>query len=543
MLDASTYFGLSDRDRVAYVFAHSKMPEGFSVGTAMDAVQKALEGKTPAAITGVIIRVDNEFKHAAPLPDLLDAALAAVVDLEKNEKAHAIRMEKTIQGLSSLRLQDEKTESDSTLLALNEELVRRRLEQQDEFTAKREQFAVVLAARRRRADIERELKGVQPMFDRLTDLNFRLEAVKQELALVVRPTPTEERAAREAAYAARKSEETHAAAAQRLNLELDRLRIQELELDVTEVCPYCGAAGDGWKKTKLAEITAKGEELDKAKEEEERLYRSIGQVRMASARAVQVIEETLRRHTELAAAVAGLKDEVANAERLLSRANGLSTEAASLAPDDPELETAAKMAELKLKKTVEDLGAIIARRNAVASRTAEVRRLAQAELERDQAKEAQEVAKLAAEALRTFKAEVVAKVLVPLLESANSFFPEILPTPLAYHDEEIGTWRGAVWVAHKTFSGVEKALAYAAIQAALAAQAPVRIMLMDELARIHDEFLPRFVAGVVRAIEGGKLDGFVGIDPSRKWFYEKCAAEDSIPTFQDGTRLLFRELE
>lgn len=99
-----------------------------------------------------------------------------------------------------------------------------------------------------------------------------------------------------------------------------------------------------------------------------------------------------------------------------------------------------------------------------------------------------------------------------MLTITNSFFGHILRTPIAYHAGEIGTWRDGTWVGHKTFSGAEKALCYAAIQAALASLSPFRLMLVDEMNRVHDEYLGKLIDGVDAAVKQKRIDQFVGID-------------------------------
>ena len=128
-----------------------------------------------------------------------------------------------------------------------------------------------------------------------------------------------------------------------------------------------------------------------------------------------------------------------------------------------------------------------------------------------------------AELLRTIQGEAVELAFKPMLEIANGLIAGVLKTPLAYHSGEIGTWRGALWVGHRTFSGTEKAVAYAAIQAALASKSPIKIVILDELGRIGDRPLWQLLAAISQGIGFGMIDGFVGIDAGRLPFYQKHA--------------------
>ena len=105
----------------------------------------------------------------------------------------------------------------------------------------------------------------------------------------------------------------------------------------------------------------------------------------------------------------------------------------------------------------------------------------------------------------------------PLLTVANSFFGAILKSPLAYNDGEIGTWREGVWVGHRTFSGTEKALCYSAIQMALAASSPVRVMIVDELGRLDAGNAEKLLLAVGHAIKTNRIDQFIGIDATNRY--------------------------
>src|SRR4029077_10301304 len=69
---------------------------------------------------------------------------------------------------------------------------------------------------------------------------------------------------------------------------------------------------------------------------------------------------------------------------------------------------------------------------------------------------------------------------------ANAIVGKILASDLAFHEGEIGRWDGHRWISHKTFSGTEQALTFVAIAAALSQNAPVRVLIFDELGRLDD---------------------------------------------------------
>ncbi|MGB8295898.1 MAG: hypothetical protein WCG85_10765, partial [Polyangia bacterium] len=157
---------------------------------------------------------------------------------------------------------------------------------------------------------------------------------------------------------------------------------------------------------------------------------------------------------------------------------------------------------------------------AAAARQADAQRAAQAEQARDKAKAEQVFAGKLTDTLRAIQTEAVERAFQPMLEIANAFAKPVLKSPLGYHAGEIGTRRNGLWVGHRTFSGTEKAIAYAAIQAALAARAPVRIMIIDELGRIGDRALFHLLAAVSQHLQkSGLVDQFIGIDAGRLDYY------------------------
>ena len=161
---------------------------------------------------------------------------------------------------------------------------------------------------------------------------------------------------------------------------------------------------------------------------------------------------------------------------------------------------------------------------ATAARQADLQRLAQAEQARDSAKADQTFAGKLADTLRTIQSESVERAFRPMLEIANRFASGVIKTPLAYHDGDIGTWRDGVWVTHKTMSGVEKLVTYAAIQAALASTAPVRLMILDEMLRAQGEPLDHLMDAAAKAVENGMVDSFIGIVPGHAKDWQKLTA-------------------
>lgn len=147
----------------------------------------------------------------------------------------------------------------------------------------------------------------------------------------------------------------------------------------------------------------------------------------------------------------------------------------------------------------------------------DARRQAQARLEADQATGRVEVLGAFLKLLEDLQVAMVEQAFRPLIEAANRITSGILPSPLAYHDGELGRWHGSTWIGHQTFSGTEQALAYAGLSVALAKDSPIRIVLLDEMGRMEAANARLVVERLLSMIEAGWIDQAVlaDVDASR----------------------------
>jgi hypothetical protein len=100
----------------------------------------------------------------------------------------------------------------------------------------------------------------------------------------------------------------------------------------------------------------------------------------------------------------------------------------------------------------------------------------------------------------------------PVIEMANRFLAGVFDWKLDLFEHNIGYWQGAGWVSFDTFSGAQTKIVVAAIQAALAADSPFKLLLLDEAVSIDRKRAGQFYANVAQAIEDGQLDQAVILD-------------------------------
>lgn len=120
------------------------------------------------------------------------------------------------------------------------------------------------------------------------------------------------------------------------------------------------------------------------------------------------------------------------------------------------------------------------------------------------------VLKLAIEKLEEIQGRMVAAAFDRILETVNRVTSSVMPEKIEYRDGVLGRWKGASFITHETFSGTEKALTYAGISLALAKDAPVRLVMIDELGRLDRASLDRFLDRMIELTAAGDVSQFVG---------------------------------
>ena len=547
MLNADSWFGLTETERVDWVFRNvaieSDSPRAEILAEAMKAVLDGVEKKeielvNEHSIENLFSFVDDAItekeKDDGPLrtPDFLQAVLDAATDLGKTAKAHAAQMEKTVAGLAALRAADaapaDVSEIERKIRDANENLGRRREEK-----ARIEAKTLTQGEnRRRRTALERDLTGRPVLEARKEEFEAKVEEIKAKIAALpdlggisLEDLRSEER---DAIRALAKVE----AEIGTLDASVKANEKEAAELDSKTVCAYCGASGEGWKALKssgigsaLAGLRAKRPQLV---EHKSRLNETVADLKRRSINAINALNE----RAALSDSLRSFSERLSGVNAQISLLAGKTGERDAIPADDPSLDD--KLAEVNgaISLVTDEINRLDRERRSAVGRQDELRRLAQAEKERDQGRSEEKIAKTAANAFKAIKARFVEDAFRPILATANSFCGDLLPSPLAYNGEKasIGRWRDGLWVGHGTFSGLEQLQAFAGIQAAFAARAPVRVMVLDELLRAKNTrkiaAFDLLVAACKRAVESGLVDNFVGIIPGDPDEYLSLAGAD-----------------
>lgn len=515
MLNAEEYFALSERGRIEYVFAHCPISgDDYGPIAVSGRMAKRLEATfDPELAHKFIAEFEHTLSEDRDPRAFVETGIELAAALSKEAKQFADRMEKTAQGLGYLRTQDAPEGNES---ALNLEHVRLSDSIETLSTARANLNAILSTSKvnaDRRAKLGLVIRTKAAQIERKVAVEARIAACGQRLDGLARATS-------DGVEALRLEERDGAQGAQTARRDLldvqksaATLRGQLSALESFNCCPTCGADGTNWRDKQRGEIetairgleakaTALSDHLKNVEEWSARKLEEYNAAKLAfnTERQLKTDGDALRR-------------DLVSLEQALASIADAEEELAAIPMDDATIGAEFNVASEALTATREQLRTVEAKLRLLAGRAGDLKRLAEAELERDKAKKDAEIAKAASEVLREIQAEMVAKAVGSLLVEANSFFGSILRTPIEYRDGEIGTVRDGAWVGHRTFSGTEKALVYAAVQAALASKAEFRIMMIDELARLDVVNRSTLFAAITDAINEKRLDQFVGIVP------------------------------
>jgi len=542
MLDANTYFGLSSRDQVAYIFKNVPMPADVTVPGIIQAIADGLQAdekidhKSAAKfMTGLgqadadTLREMEEKEEGPWTPQsYLDFALEHAVGEAKKSKDHADMMQKTVQGIIGIRSNDEKPVDLAALDARKAEIEH---QIQELRTQKETHFAaaeIVRSNNRRREELLRRPSDRPGLEIQKASKEAAIRAMVTAIAEIPAVSAEELSSLQDDRRSADSSVASHAADLRNVEESLTRNR-QELDgINSKEACPYCGAKGDGWKAIKQTEVESAIAGLTSKKATLEEHLLSVRTHAFNLTAKIGTISGHQNQRIGKEKELQKLKDELAAIERQLAAAVSKEEEIARIPAPDNAPVVAEETARTAINIATRELTDLDEQRKTAMRRAGDLQRLAEAETGRDASKLDEAAAKRAAEIIRDRKAKMVAQAFGPLLESANGFFGSLLRSPIAYNeaDTEIGIWRDGGWVSHAVLSGYEQMVVYAAIQAALAAKAPCRIMILDEMHRAQGKIFSALCELSKDAVRDGRLDCFVGIIPGDVEAYQHLLAPD-----------------
>lgn len=304
-----------------------------------------------------------------------------------------------------------------------------------------------------------------------------------------------------------------------------------------ETCPCCGAGKAHWAVAPPDDIQTLKKQVDDNEAKVEALYQqgkaatTLSRAAEAVLRAEQAVDnhwlhETVQGATITEADIQGLQDALAD---LTETADSLAAEARRARVWDG-YDISAKMAEAsairaaQIGEHVTELSEQLdAARGALA--TAESAHAAQAQAEARQATRRQAEARLAGleadeaafkEARLAWQegvGRIMDEALRGVLKVCEVFTAGLFAAPLTVHELCLGRYEDAVWVPFDSFSGSDKRIATAAIQAALAVNhAGFKLAIVDEFGVIDPNRKPAVLANLAAAVEAGLVSQVLVMD-------------------------------
>lgn len=284
-----------------------------------------------------------------------------------------------------------------------------------------------------------------------------------------------------------------------------------------ECCPTCGTKGDGWKDTLRKSVSALCAVLmnDKAKvlTESNVVEKRLAENNKDETRLVKQLAECEQAERDLAKAQSLIKGkaEAMKSVKDMERMLALFPKAKDIEADKAELN--------EIVNTITALEN--SRRVSLAAQNEKIR-AEQSKQERRKAENDLDAAKRTHARLLEIQQELVSGAFSTILARVNKLAGLLLPFPLDYLNGEIGMNAKDGWIPHTTFSGTEQAAVYAGLSLALCQDAPIRIVIMDELGRLSRESKATLQKCVVKMLRDGDLDQFIGLDVSAAdWFLKK----------------------
>lgn len=284
--------------------------------------------------------------------------------------------------------------------------------------------------------------------------------------------------------------------------------------DKLTACPYCKSSRSGWREHLHAEHLARVKEADEAlaqhtDEAKAKLEKPVKE----SATLLATLETQLGQIRAVQSKLAQAKDHLAAIEEenksfrdeavklQLMKSEGPPPEPPAMPSADELAAASALVAELESKQRL------------FVGEQAKAGQAAKAAKQLRESKAKQEVFGRAHRALFKLHEDTVHKGVKDLMATARKFTDGLMPGELEFLEGGIGYMKRGTWVSHEVFSGTETALAYAGFAVALNQQAPLRIVVMDELWCAGD-MAPQVVERMAELVRDGVIDQFIGAAPT-----------------------------
>lgn len=511
LMDPNEYFALGAKDRVRYVYglASGTMEPSGIVGALVSNVHR-IKAETEHHVEAVqslaetiLSMADEREEKSQPVHEWVGEVIQHVTDELRAGRAAQKTMEEGAKARATLAM-DEETPRDVSgqIVTLQQQVA--------DLKAEQRQHTEVVDRARANADKIARLNGILARPDpgpEIVALRATVESLDQQIEAYVSPA---------AGIRERHGEAKARQAVLRSELATLSTQLTKALADVQAIvglkeCPTCGACGEGWRakldteRRTIVDVLQANAKIKAVEWDELEAVRPTLQADLDAA------ERADREH---ATRQAQLRQNRQALDRLLNQSVERASAAEQLAGLGTIDSTAAQLALTEIGSKLQGHETTLARlqeqQRAFARHQQDEARQAQALLAAERSKARVEVLKAALDMLEEFQGALVERAFGALLSVANQMTHDLMPGRLEYQDGDIGRTEDGRWISHRTFSGTEKAMTYAALSVALANGSPIKLVMMDELGRMSRETRSNFLERMVALTKAGLIDQFVG---------------------------------
>ena len=517
LLNTGEYFAMTDSQKIQFVFQNCPMESEVTPNSIIARLKRVKLDETTEQTEDALNAQIEEVREAFKGTEVVDG-ITKLVNKEDGVLSTSFTQwsrrakdsEGTVRILTELKLRENEASAE-TILHIEDKLNHNAtalgsLQQQAGALAQASVAAMDRAALRDK--LNAAINHPRPAYEKeLAELDVR----HKELAKLVSddPMPTDDLA--KSLY--KVCVDTHATLgtakkkAEEAKFELDNLKKMEC-------CPFCKSVGEGWKETlrstfgkQFDENDAKATELTAYYTLKKKEYESVNIAYAEKLKGWQTSEQARKPMVNIERDIANLRDAIERDTR--DRGN-----ARTLLAENPALEIPDNIETIRerVQAYKEEAQTLRNSRDMAKKLALDIARAAQAALEHNVAAAHVQVIKAFGKELKVIQQEIINDAFKGMLTVANKVAGDVLKSPLAYHEGEIGRWEGSRFISHKTFSGTEQAICHISIAAALSAKFPMKIVLLDELARIDDANTTKLLHNLSACVEDGTLDQVLVID-------------------------------
>ncbi len=534
LLDANDYFGRTARGRVEMVFSVAKIKEHDV--TFPDQIARIIRQAAPQL---TVINLGDDGVSEFKIQEFIESALTAVEEARKTAAADVRRFTGTLQGLTTLQLDDKPAtrsieEIDAEIQTEQRAAAEKQAQRKGQEEAKQADERLELERDHLRHKIEQAGDPPQRDFDS-TALREREGYLVRSVSLIqLRQHERDEWQRRE---------DVIRSGVKALTKEIEELKllgtgVSSIATDIatitariakqkTVTCSKCKqkiAAKPVKDADKLPALQAKLQQHQSRAEEVKRKREQITKLTATSQSAPELLSDN---KDILEAELKQVRDDIAEFVQTVEVVAWRKQLAEIPETKDRTAEIATLTAEAQAHE--DRVRTLQTERKAAESDRQDRKRLAEAREAQEKAVADEIRFKAAKKFLLEKKSELIEAVFGPLLETAGRFMHGIFTEPVEYRDGELGIFKGNSWVTEEVFGGAKRKLLHGALKCALGAQSPCKIILMDELLNMVTH-LEQFMKNVRDAQKAEIIEQFIGFIPTGELF-----PGDRIPRVKDFT--------